>query len=67
MSPDPMGELDGPNLYVYCRNNPLTYVDYFGLASEKNKSPIDESYFYGEYEREKMAFFGSGMNSHTTL
>ncbi|NGX48143.1 MAG: hypothetical protein K1000chlam3_01533, partial [Chlamydiae bacterium] len=50
ISPDPMGDLDGPNLYVYCRNNPLTYVDYFGLASEKNKSPVDESYFYGEYE-----------------
>jgi hypothetical protein len=25
-------------------------VDYFGLASEKNSSPVDESYFYGEYE-----------------
>ncbi|NGX38597.1 MAG: hypothetical protein K1000chlam2_01771, partial [Chlamydiae bacterium] len=50
MSPDPMGDLDGPNLYVYCRNNPLIYVDYFGLASEKNKSSVDESYFYGEYE-----------------
>ncbi len=36
MSPDPMGDLDGPNLYVYCRNNPLAYVDYFGLASEIN-------------------------------
>lgn len=50
ISPDPAGDLDGPNLYVYCRNNPLTYVDYFGLASEKSKGPVDESYFYGEYE-----------------
>jgi RHS repeat-associated protein len=50
ISPDPLGDIDGPNLYLYCRNNPLTYVDYFGLASEKNNSPVDESYFYGEYE-----------------
>jgi len=50
ISPDPAGDVDGPNLYVYCKNNPLTYVDYFGLASEKNKGPVDESYFYGEYE-----------------
>ncbi|NGX47001.1 MAG: tRNA nuclease WapA [Chlamydiae bacterium] len=50
ISPDPAGYLDGPDLYVYCRNNPLTYIDYFGLASEKNGSPVDEKYFYGEYE-----------------
>ena len=50
INPDPSGDVDGANLYVYCRNNPLTYVDYFGLAYEKNKGPIDESYFYGEYE-----------------
>lgn len=48
IDPDPAGDLDGPNLYAYCRNNPLTYIDYFGLASEK--SSVDESYFYGEYE-----------------
>ena len=34
ISPDPLGGIDGPNLYTYARNNPMTYVDYFGLASE---------------------------------
>nr|NGX38070.1 hypothetical protein [Chlamydiota bacterium] len=43
-------DIDGPNLYAYCRNNPLSYVDYFGLASEKHESSVDETYFYGEYE-----------------
>ena len=50
IDPDPAGDLDGPNPYAYCRNNPLTYIDYFGLASEKNHNTVDENYFYGEYE-----------------
>ena len=50
MNPDSAGDLDGPNLYAYCHNNPLKYVDYFGFASEQPESPVDESYFYGEYE-----------------
>jgi RHS repeat-associated protein len=50
ISPDPAGDIDGPNLYVFCHNNPLTYVDYFGLASEANNRAVDEKYFYGEYE-----------------
>lgn len=33
ISPDPAGPVDGPNLYAYARNNPMTYVDYFGLSS----------------------------------
>jgi RHS repeat-associated protein len=50
INPDPAEEIDGPNLYTFCRNNPLNYVDYFGLASEANNSRVDEKYFYGEYE-----------------
>jgi len=50
ISPDPAGAVDGPNLYAFCHNNPLTYVDYFGLAAEANNATIDEKYFYGEYE-----------------
>jgi len=51
-SPDPLGEIDGPNLYAYVKNNPIAYVDYFGLASEINDGNKDEfqEYFYGEYE-----------------
>jgi RHS repeat-associated protein len=37
ISPDPAGNLDGPNLYAFARNNPLTYIDYFGLASERER------------------------------
>lgn len=33
ISPDPAGFIDGPNLYAYAHNNPLTYIDYFGLNS----------------------------------
>ena len=33
ISPDPAGAIDGPNLYAYARNNPMKYVDYFGLNS----------------------------------
>ncbi len=33
ISPDPAGAIDGPNLYAYARNNPMKYVDFFGLNS----------------------------------
>jgi RHS repeat-associated protein len=49
ISPDPIGSIDGPNLYRFCRNNPLKFVDYFGLAAEMNGDEFDD-YFYGEYE-----------------
>lgn len=31
LTPDPIGFADGPNLYAYVHNNPLTYVDPYGL------------------------------------
>ena len=73
ISPDPAGDLDGPNPYVYCRNNPLTYVDYLGLASEKNQTPVDKNYFYGEYEphcyceRHRDCKRGGGIATNPTL
>ncbi len=45
ISKDPAGFIDGPNLYAYCHNNPLTYRDPFGLESQAN-----EEEFYGEVE-----------------
>ncbi len=33
LNPDPAGYEDGSNLYAYARNNPLIYVDHFGLSS----------------------------------
>ncbi len=49
ISPDPIGSVDGPNLYRFCRNNPLKFIDYFGLAAEMNDDEFND-YFYGEYE-----------------
>jgi hypothetical protein len=35
MTPDPWGFADGPNLYCYCHNNPFSFIDWIGLASEE--------------------------------
>ncbi len=50
ISQDPAGFLDGPNLYIYLHNNPLNYLDRFGLATESNSQEKFEDYFYGEVE-----------------
>lgn len=31
ITPDPIGYEDGPNLYAYVHNNPLTHIDHHGL------------------------------------
>lgn len=33
MSPDPLGYTDGPNLYAYVHNNPISSIDFHGLFS----------------------------------
>lgn len=33
MTPDPLGNIDGPNLYAYVHNNPMQYVDHYGLSA----------------------------------
>ncbi|MEW6096886.1 MAG: RHS repeat-associated core domain-containing protein, partial [bacterium] len=35
ITPDPVGHRQGLNLYVYVRNNPLTYIDPRGLSPEE--------------------------------
>ncbi|MBS0622582.1 MAG: RHS repeat protein [Verrucomicrobia bacterium] len=35
ISPDPLGHADGPNLYAYCRNNPLGVIDPWGLSAKE--------------------------------
>lgn len=46
MSPDPLGYIDGDNLYTFCRNNPISFDDLDGLASYEK----EQGYIYGDYE-----------------
>ncbi|MBI3259665.1 MAG: RHS repeat-associated core domain-containing protein [Ignavibacteriae bacterium] len=52
ISPDPLGDIDSPNLYLFVLNNPLQYTDYFGLAAEVNSSQNKKvlDYFFGNVE-----------------
>ncbi|MDP1836157.1 MAG: RHS repeat-associated core domain-containing protein [Chlamydiales bacterium] len=46
LTPDPIGFQDGPNLYAYVYNNPLSYMDPTGLRSESCPNcgrPLDEN------------------------
>lgn len=36
LTPDPSGFVDGPNLYAYVKNNPLTFIDPYGLWMEES-------------------------------
>lgn len=42
LTPDPMGESAGPNLYAYVNNNPLTHFDSYGLWIESPVARADE-------------------------
>lgn len=50
ISQDPAGLIDGPNVYAYLHNNPLSYFDRFGLASEPISEIPPKGYLYGEVE-----------------
>lgn len=39
LTPDPAGFIDGPNLYLYVLNNPLSRLDLFGLNQEPFRIP----------------------------
>jgi insecticidal toxin complex protein TccC len=38
MSPDPAGDIDGPNRYAFLGGNPASHVDFGGLAKRTKKS-----------------------------
>src|SRR6056297_2682023 len=57
VQPDPIGYADGMNIYAYCGNSPVNYVDPLGLEKEGNvnyEDPLayrarvydDESFLY---------------------
>ena len=67
ISRDPMGFIDGPNQYFYCMNNPLGYIDPFGLnkrgllwawdgLADLAVSPARATYnhFFEEYDIERI-------------
>ena len=42
-TPDPLGMIDGPNVYGYVKGNPANHVDYFGLLTEEECYRRDEN------------------------
>jgi len=45
ITPDPLGMTDGPNVYLYCNNDPIDLMDMWGLvlvyANEKSKKIME--------------------------
>lgn len=42
ISPDPAGGVDGPNLFAFCRNNPVTVRDRNGTEGDPPLNPVGE-------------------------
>lgn len=40
MQPDPIGYYDSTNLYIYCLNNPVNWLDSWGLSAGKTAPPV---------------------------
>lgn len=48
MTPDPLGFADGPNLYAYVHNSPMTHSDLYGLITANNPyTPAHRFYIQG--------------------
>jgi RHS repeat-associated protein len=44
LTPDPLGFADGPNLYAYVNNNPLIYVDPYGLWADSIYKSVTDTF-----------------------
>lgn len=51
MQEDPIGFAGGINFYTYCANNPILWIDPWGLLTEWKEKPwwerLEEGYYYG--------------------
>ena len=56
LSKDPIGISGGLNLYAFCANDPVNYVDPWGLKEED--SPLPEPLYAGDYHRYQMLRHG---------
>jgi RHS repeat-associated protein len=57
---DPEGFEDGPNLYAYLRNNPLTDFDLYGLFSWRNMWGGTRDFFGGAWDHTRGGISGIG-------
>jgi len=55
LSADPAGTADGLNLFRMVRNNPVTFIDNYGLSPDKNKAMPGSSKSESEWERKPLS------------
>jgi len=60
---DPLGDRDGPNLYAYVSNNPLIFIDLFGLICERCGGEDHPSYSPMRWIRSGVEYVGSCIES----
>src|SRR4029077_6147994 len=52
ITPDPAGFTDGPNLYAYVQNNPLTLFDPYGLSLFEDQMTADRETYADAYREQ---------------
>ncbi len=67
VTPDPLGFADGPNMYAYVHNNPLTMVDLYGLYVEDSKGNWSFDGYFPEKEPEKKNFKNFWSDAYSNL
>jgi RHS repeat-associated protein len=72
LTPDPAGMIDGPNLYAYVGNNPINFVDPYGLQSIPGQilppyipMPGDNAVLFGMSRAAKLAVENNSNNDET--